>query len=475
MIAVAIAAWIGGRLELVEKDLPFPGGSTWHFGAYQTRMIMLTAIGVIMSVSLQLINGISGQFSLGHAGFMAVGAYLSGYASVTYGALDHDDPATNFQNVGEVFWYFICLALLLVCVGLLLWLIFLAIRQSRHVSRALPPVLLLAVLAWFTWDFSAGFYLDAPPGHLIWTHLISGLGRAHAQLLHWGLEPAHALSVHLPAAVRRPLCFIALLSGGGFFAAAAGLLVGLPTLRLRGDYLAIATLGFAEILRVVFTNSQALGGATGLSVQLYSNVADPDRDPVAHRVLPWIGAMMALSVVCIWRLAWSPKGRLIRAVREDEIAAAAVGVNTTRQKVTAFIVGAFFAGIGGALYVHCDGSEGYVNPDSFGIDKSLLFVVMVTLGGLGSISGAILAGAVLTLLPFLFRQLASDPSLPRLVRSAFDHQLALFALALVAMMLVRPKGLLGGRELWWRRRRGATAAPIAPPDPAPLAAMESRP
>lgn len=127
----------------------------------------------------------------------------------------------------------------------------------------------------------------------------------------------------------------------------------------------------------------------------------------------------------------------------------AIGINTTRHKVTAFIVGAFFAGVGGVLYIHRDG---YVSSTSFGIDVSLLYVVMVTLGGLGSISGAILAAIVLTLLPFLFRQLAGTSSLPIPIKKMFENQLALFALALVAMMLLRPGGLLGSHELWWRRR-----------------------
>jgi branched-chain amino acid transport system permease protein len=276
-----------------------------------------------------------------------------------------------------------------------------------------------------------------------------------------GLPHARDVSLWLPAFLRRPLCFLVLLTGGGAFAAIAGLLVGLPTLRLRGDYLAIATLGLAQILIVVFTNCTAVGGPTGLTISPYWNKADPNRDPVAHYILPWIMATMVVTIVVVWRIAYSPKGRLIGAVREDEIASAAVGINATRQKVTAFVVGAFFAGVGGVLYIH---AEGYAHADqSFGIDKSLLYVIMVTLGGLGSVSGAIVAGVFLSVLPFAFREAAKAQAVPPFLQKLFDNQLALFAAILVVIMLLRPQGLLGGRELWPRRRHRKTQSPVSLP------------
>jgi branched-chain amino acid transport system permease protein len=460
VLALIVFALVGRWLEYAQHTFSWIRGEvTWDWGVYQTRMLMLAAIGVIMAVSLQLINGISGQFSLGHAGFMAVGAYIGGYASQMYATLDPDDSSTSYQNVGQVAWYFISLATVVVAAAAVLGVVFLVLRLSRWLWRDLPPLLLLLVLAWFTWDYAAGFELDSVPPYLIWTKLIHGLGNLFGWMLGHGLPHALAFSKMLPAWSRRPLCFLALLTGGGLFASAAGLLVGLPTLRLRGDYLAIATLGFAEIIRTVITNSDSLGRSTGLSLTPYANAADPERDAVTHYIFPWILAMMVVTIVTVWRIAYSPKGRLIRAVREDEVAAAAVGISTTRHKVTAFIVGAFFAGVGGVLYVH---REGYINPSSFGIDQSLLYVVMVTLGGLGSITGAIVAGALLTLLPFLFRQLASVQRFPVSVRHIFENQFAVLALALVIMMLVRPRGLLGGRELWWRRnRRTLQTAPAA--------------
>jgi branched-chain amino acid transport system permease protein len=143
-----------------------------------------------------------------------------------------------------------------------------------------------------------------------------------------------------------------------------------------------------------------------------------------------------ITILVVWRVAYSARGRMIMAVREDEVAAAAVGINNTRQKVTAFIVGAFFGGVAGGLFALFERS---ITPSYFNVQKSIEIVVIVTLGGLGSISGAILAAIVLTLLPELLRPIA-------------DYRMIIYSLLLVVMMLVRPQGLLGGRELWPRRR-----------------------
>lgn len=452
---ICVAALVGYLLEYRDNHFRVP----WFA---QTLTLMMIATGVIMAVSLQLINGISGQFSLGHAGFMAVGAYVAGYASKVYNALDRTDPATRYQNVGQIVWYFVCLAVVFAGAGVAVVGIFSVMRMSRSVARWLPPLVMLGVLGWLTWDFASGFTLDVAPRHLLWTHLIRFYFRAYRWLLNHGMGPAHAFSAALPVFLRRPMCLIVLLAGGGLFAAAAGWLVGLPTLRLRGDYLAIATLGFSMILINIFINSDAVGKSTGLQVPPFPNKADPDRDPVAHYILPWIFGMMVATIAAVWRLAYSPKGRLIRAVREDEIAAAAVGIETTRQKVVAFMVGAFFAGVGGVLYIL---TQGYANAEqSFGMAQSLMLVIMVTLGGLGSISGAVIAGAVLSALPFIFRQAASSGSLPHFAQAMFSNQYAVLAVLLVVTMLLRPRGLLGGRELWPRRqhRAGFTPVGVAP-------------
>ncbi len=222
----------------------------------------------------------------------------------------------------------------------------------------------------------------------------------------------------------------------GCVAAVAGLLIGIPTLRLRGDYLAIATLGFGEIIYVVLTKIQWLGsyevgGAAGL------------HDIPAFTNFFWVFAWSAVCVVCIWRLAYSAKGKAFSAVREDEIAAAAMGVDTTFYKVTAFIIGAFFAGVAGALAAGLP-PAGNLAPGSFRFMKSVEIVVMVVLGGSGSITGAILAAVILTWLP-------------EQLRAVEQWRMVIYSLLLIGMMLLRPEGLLGSRELWWTRKRPGPA------------------
>ncbi|HET7501049.1 MAG TPA: branched-chain amino acid ABC transporter permease [Kofleriaceae bacterium] len=247
------------------------------------------------------------------------------------------------------------------------------------------------------------------------------------------------------------LLFLAGCLLGGVIAAVAGLIVGLPSLRLRGDYLAIVTLGFGEIMRVLIqrtgdvmnrTDAQAagmagtlghLGGSLGFGgVPTYTRIF-------------YVYAAAAIVVVCAYRFKISSRGRALLAVRENEVAAEAVGINTARVKVQAFVMSAFFAGIGGALFAHELGTT--LNPRELGFQKSIDLVIMVVLGGMGSISGVVLAAAILTIMPELFREFA-------------DYRMPVYALALIIVMIVRPQGLLGIKELWdtalWRRLTGQT-------------------
>jgi branched-chain amino acid transport system permease protein len=277
-------------------------------------------INIILAVSLNLINGYTGQFSLGHAGFMAVGAYTAAVITNQFGTLN---------------------------------------------------------------GFASG-----------------------------------------------ALFFGALLAGG-LLAAMVGLLVGLPTLRLKGDYLAIVTLGFGEIIRVIFQNMEKVGAARGLSVMHgYTNFF-------------WTFGLAAVTVYVVAALVHSTYGRGFIAVRDDEIAAEAMGINTTKYKVTAFVVGAFFAGIAGGLYAH---SKQFVTPNGFGFMASITFVVMVILGGMGNTPGVILAAVLLTLLPEGLRWLARVPSLPGVARAypfawVGDTRMIIYSLLLIVLMLTRPQGL----------------------------------
>ena len=278
-----------------------------HFNSYWLFITYDIAINVILAVSLNLINGYTGQFSLGHAGFMAVGAYTAAVITNQFGDLN---------------------------------------------------------------PFAAG------------------------------------------------AVFSGALLAGGALAAGAGLLVGIPTLRLRGDYLAIVTLGFGEIIRVIFQNMQGVGGARGLSV--------------AHGWTDffWAFGAAAAAVYVVAALVHSTYGRGFLAVRDDEVAASAMGINPVRYKVTAFVVGAVFAGVAGGLYAH---SKQFITPGGFNFMQSVSIVVMVILGGMGNTVGVILAAVLLTLLPEFLRPIA-------------EYRMILYSLLLVVLMLARPQGLFTFRK-----------------------------
>lgn len=207
---------------------------------------------------------------------------------------------------------------------------------------------------------------------------------------------------------------------GAIMAAVVGFIVGLPTLRLRGDYLAIATLGMSEIIRIVFTNLDSItNGAAGLNgIPRFVNWT-------------WLYIFVVGIILLIRNFLKSSHGRACIAIREDEVAAEAMGINTTKYKVLAFIIGAFCAGIGGALY---SSYFYYIKPDLFGFLKSVDILVIVVLGGLGSISGSVLAAILLVVVSTYFQ------SFPEI-------RMILYALILIIIMIFRPQGLLGSKEI----------------------------
>jgi branched-chain amino acid transport system permease protein len=193
----------------------------------------------------------------------------------------------------------------------------------------------------------------------------------------------------------------------------AGFAVGGPSLRLRGDYLAIVTLGFGEIIRVIFQTSEFFGAATGLNgITRMTNFG-------------WSWGLAAVTVYVVAGLVNSTYGRGFIAVHDDEIAATAMGINPVRYKVTAFVVGAFFAGIAGGLYAH---HKLVLKPDGFDFVKSIEIVVMVILGGMGRTAGVILAAIILTILPELLRGVA-------------EYRMIIYSLLIIGLMLTRPQGL----------------------------------
>jgi len=299
---------------------------------YYLQVISLAGINIVLAVSLNLINGFTGQFSIGHAGFMAIGAYASAYITVTYG------------------------------------------ERLRGAFAFLPEFGQQSVL------------------------LLLGL------------------------------------SIGAVLAAIAGFFVGVPSLRLRGDYLAIVTLGFGEIIRVLILNIDAVGGARGFSgIPRLANFF-------------WIYLFAAATILVVYRIVHSSFGRTLVAIREDEIAAEAMGVHTTRAKVISFVVSSAMAGVAGGLFAHY---LMYVHTNSFTFLKSFEIIIMIVIGGLGSISGSVL-GAVLFI------------GLTEGLREFAQYRMILFSLLLIIIMIVRPQGILGHRELHsflTRRRRVGPAPP----------------
>jgi branched-chain amino acid transport system permease protein len=233
---------------------------------------------------------------------------------------------------------------------------------------------------------------------------------------------------------------------GGLIASIFGVLVGLPSLRLRGDYLAIVTLGFGEIVRV-------LGQITARQPKNVQQISERSLGELANNLggaegfsqipgyttLFFVYLFAAVLLVLVYRLKYSSQGRALLAIRENEIAAEAMGVDTTRSKVTAFVFGAFFAGIGGSLYAH---QVGALDPKELGFLKSIDLVIIVVIGGMGSITGIVLGASILVILPEVFREFA-------------DYRMIVYALALIVVMILRPQGIMGVKELWetslWRR------------------------
>lgn len=208
---------------------------------------------------------------------------------------------------------------------------------------------------------------------------------------------------------------------GGICAAICGLIIGVPALRLKGDYLAIITLGFAEIIRVVMQNIDGVlgftltGGAKGLTgIPSYTNFLNTF-------------IVVAISLFLIHTMMKSRHGRAILSIRDNEIAAESCGVNTTYYKTLAFVASAFFAGVAGGLYAGC---IGVMAPAKFGFMKSIEILVMVVLGGMGSMLGSVISATVLTILP-------------EALRAVSDYRMVVYAVVLILVMIFRPEGLLG--------------------------------
>lgn len=243
-------------------------------------------------------------------------------------------------------------------------------------------------------------------------NLITGftgqLSLGHAAFMSIGAYASGILTAKLG------LPFIVGILGAALAAALAGVLIGVPTLRLKGDYLAIATLGFGEIIRIIGLNWKYIGGAMGLNdIPRYTNWT-------------WLFGIIVLTVVVISNFLSSYNGRAVISIKEDEIASTSMGVNTNYYKVLVFTIGALFAGIAGALYANY---FYFIKPDSFGFMKSVDILVIVVLGGLGSIRGSILSAIALSLVSL------SLQGIPEL-------RMVIYAVILFIMMVYKPQRIL---------------------------------
>ena len=222
----------------------------------------------------------------------------------------------------------------------------------------------------------------------------------------------------VPLLLQTPVFLLGLFVGG-CCAALVGALIGIPSLKLKGDYLAIVTLAFGEIVRALLRLIQPIGGARGMiGIPNYANIG-------------WILFFVALTLYLLRNLIYSPFGRAFVAIRDNEIAADAMGINTTKYKIMSFCIAAFIAGVAGGLYAHV---LSFIQPDSFSIAKSNDFLVYLYAGGAGSLTGSIVGAVLLTVIPEVLRFLA-------------DWRLAVYAVVLVIVMLYRSEGLCGGYEL----------------------------
>ncbi len=282
---------------------------------YYYQILMNVGIFITLALSLNLINGYCGQFSLGHAGFWGVGAYASAIYSVYY---------------------------------------------------ALP------------------------------------------------LAPSLNMMIAIVV---------------GFLASClCGLLVGIPCLRLKGDYLAIATIGFSEIIRIAIMNTEFVGGPRGFTnLPKWTNPG-------------WIWGVAIVTTLFMLNLKRSAFGRAIISIREDEIAAETMGINLFRTKLFAFVVGAGIAGIAGALVAH---DQQFLHPNNFGFMWSVVILVMIILGGLGSVTGSIVGATILTILPELLKMVGSDIA---------TWRVSIYSALMIILMLTRPQGIFGPHELFEKKK-----------------------
>ncbi len=358
------------------------------------------------------------------------------------------------------------------------------LRLPPHVAFLLLAIALI-LLPFLTGATLGNSWIRVLDFVLLYVMLALGLNIVvgYAGLLDLGYVAFYAIGAYLYAWLASPhfglhLPFWAILPLGALLAGLFGVLLGAPTLRLRGDYLAIVTLGFGEIIRIFMNNLNApfnlTNGPQGINLI----------DPVAlgplifkgnHHLFgfkltaPYLYYYLFLTftlatIFIAMRLQNSRIGRAWAALREDEVAAAAMGVNTRNVKLLAFAMGATFGGLAGGLFASF---QGFISPESFNLWESILILCMIVLGGMGHIPGVILGAVMLTVLPEALRYLGDwqRAALGHVVVDPNDLRMLIFGLALVLMMIYRPAGLIPSRQ---RRREFAAEDGVAEQEQAVL-------
>ncbi|MBP8639793.1 MAG: branched-chain amino acid ABC transporter permease [Oscillospiraceae bacterium] len=283
---------------------------------------------------------------------------------------------------------------------------------SKYYSGVISSIGISIILA-VSLNVATGYLGQLPLGHAGFM----AVGAYTSAIIMKAFAASHFLKTDLGSIIGFPMALLF----AGLIAALFGLLIGIPALRLKGDYLAILTLGFGEIIRVVLLNIDNV-----LGFKLTNGAAGLQKIP---KTTTFLITFICVGVTCfvIHTMMKSRHGRAILSIRENEIAAESCGINTTYYKTLGFVVSAFFAGVAGGLYA---GNIGILNPSAFGFMKSIEILVMVVLGGMGSMFGSVLSAGVLTALPELLREFA-------------DYRMVAYSLILVIVMIFKPSGLMG--------------------------------
>lgn len=338
-----------------------------------------------------------------------------------------------------------CIALMFVVV----YILSVTIDENTYRRTLIPIVwqLCIFILLGTSLNLTLGGLGQLTLGHMGF----AGIGAYTAALVSLALERAGIFSTKTASSPQLVLVILGCCLLGALLAGFIGLLVGIPALRLRGDYLAIVTLGFGLIVENVIANLPFAGG-NGLSQgtassSLYCNGLGLSSALQAKYV--WLVlTITALCIVVMWMFVASKYGRAIKAIRDDEIAASASGVNTTFYKILTFSFSAFFAGLAGGLYATCFSSlaTSSFTFASSSIWNSTFIVVLVVLGGMGSITGSVLSAIVMYLLNYEIKNGAWVSSMPAFVQTLFQFPMLIYALVLMVVIMFRPRGMLGTYE-----------------------------